>query len=234
MPVTHVRQHRKVTAIIFDMDNTLFDFVEAKLHACRKMTEHLGTDDPEAFYRYFTGSPYGYESHENIRQYLEERGIYSERAFVDCCSIYEKEKVRVLVPYPNIHAVLEETKRRGYGTAVVTDAHNGNAMRRLRKLDLMRFFDVVVTFDMTGLKKPSPEPFLMALEMLGTIPGETLLIGDSLRRDITPAKALGLITAHARYGDRNFSAYGESYPDCILRKVDDILECLDGLSGQTG
>ena len=225
---------RTIHAIIFDMDNTLFDFVAAKLHACRRMTKHLGTDDPEAFYRYFTGSSFGYESHENIRQYLRDRGIYTDRTFTDCCSIYEEEKVRVLEPYPRIHAVLEEVKRRGYRTAVVTDAHNGNALRRLRKLDLVRFFDVVVTFDMTGLKKPSPEPFLLALEMLGTSPDETLLVGDSLRRDIAPAKSLGLVTAHARYGDRNFSAYGEDRPDCVLMNPGDILACLEGLSEKRG
>lgn len=225
---------RTIHAVIFDMDNTLFDFVVAKLHACRRMTEHLGTDDPEAFYRCFTGSSFGYESHENIRQYLEDRGIYTNRAFTDCCAIYEEEKVRVLEPYPGIHAVLEEVKRREYRTAVVTDAHNGNALRRLRKLDLMRFFDVVVTFDMTGLKKPSPEPFLLALEMLGTPPAETLFVGDSMRRDIVPAKSLGLVTAHARYGDRNFSAYREDRPDCVLMNPSDILACLEGLSKKRG
>jgi putative hydrolase of the HAD superfamily len=33
-----------------------------------------------------------------------------------------------------------------------------------------------------------------------------LLVGDSIRRDIAPAKELGMITAYAAYGDRNIRA----------------------------
>ena len=33
---------------------------------------------------------------------------------------------------------------------------------------------------------------------------ETMLVGDSIRRDIVPAKALGILAVHAVYGDRNF------------------------------
>ena len=33
---------------------------------------------------------------------------------------------------------------------------------------------------------------------------ETMLVGDCIRRDIVPAKALGILAVHAVYGDRNF------------------------------
>ena len=33
---------------------------------------------------------------------------------------------------------------------------------------------------------------------------ETMLVGDSIRRDIVPAKARGILAVHAVYGDRNF------------------------------
>ena len=213
-----------IQAILFDMDNTLFDFVAAKQHACRKITEALGTTDPDAMYAYFVGSPYGYESHENLRSYLNDRKIFSEEGFLRCCQIYEEEKLRVLEPYPAIHRVLEEVKRRRKLTAIVTDAHASNALRRLAKLDLTRFFDVVVTHEMTGQKKPAVAPFLLALEQLGTRPAETLLVGDSLRRDIAPGKALGMITAHARYGDRNIPLHPPCTPDIILDSVEQILD----------
>ena len=84
--------------------------------------------------------------------------------------------------------------------AVLTDAHNGNALARLRKVDLARFFDHIISFDMTGAKKPAPDAFLLALKKLLTLPPETLLVGDSLRRDIAPAQALCMITAYANTG----------------------------------
>lgn len=42
--------------------------------------------------------------------------------------------------------------------------------------------------------KPSPRLFLQALGMLDLPPQEVLFIGDSLERDIAPAKALGVAT----------------------------------------
>jgi hypothetical protein len=49
-----------------------------------------------------------------------------------CCAIYETEKVRVLEPYPRVPETLEELRRRGFPMAVLTDAHNGNPLARLR------------------------------------------------------------------------------------------------------
>ena len=61
-----------------------------------------------------------------------------------------------------------------------------------------------MTKDMHGKAKPSPEPFLLGMKMLGVTAKETMLVWDSIRRDIVPAKALGMLAVHAVYGDRNF------------------------------
>jgi len=112
--------------------------------------------------------------------------------------------------------------------AVLTDAHNGNALARLRKVDLACFFDHIISFDMTGCKKPAPDAFLLALRKLGTEPAETLLIGDSLRRDIAPAHALGMITAYAKYGDRNIRTADppKCEPDYVLEGIEELVKLL--------
>ncbi len=68
-------------------------------------------------------------------------------------------------------------------------------------LSLHHFFDHVITHEDTGVRKPAPEPFLKALEILGTKPQETLMVGDWAERDVAGAKALGIRTAWARYGN---------------------------------
>lgn len=45
-----------------------------------------------------------------------------------------------------------------------------------------------------GAVKPSKRPFLEALRLVDRSPEEVLFIGDSLERDIIPAKALGMST----------------------------------------
>ncbi|MGA2935323.1 MAG: HAD hydrolase-like protein [Methanomicrobiales archaeon] len=76
---------------------------------------------------------------------------------------------RVLEPCPLIPETLTELRWRGFPMAVVTDAHNGNALARLRKTDLFCYFDYVISYDMTGAKKPAPDAFLLALKMLQTL-----------------------------------------------------------------
>jgi beta-phosphoglucomutase-like phosphatase (HAD superfamily) len=60
-----------------------------------------------------------------------------------------------------------------------------------------------------GREKPSPEPFLLGMKKLGVTAKEMMLVGDSILRDIVPAKGLGMLAVHAIYGDRNFHE-GES------------------------
>ena len=78
---------------------------------------------------------------------------------------------------------------------------------------------------MTGAKKPAPDAFLLALKKLGSLPSETLLIGDILQRDIGPAQALGMITAYAAYGDRNVPTTTPTpcKPDYVLTGIEEIV-----------
>nr|WP_243684833.1 HAD family hydrolase [Methanosarcina barkeri] len=55
--------------------------------------------------------------------------------------------------------------------------------------------------DTTGTKKPDTAHFLFALKVLGIKPEETLVVGDNIKRDMVPARKLGLRTAYASYGD---------------------------------
>jgi putative hydrolase of the HAD superfamily len=63
------------------------------------------------------------------------------------------------------------------------------------------YFESVVSYDDTGFKKPNPAPFRRALEKLKVEPGEAIMIGDWAERDMVGAKALGMKTVFARYGD---------------------------------
>ena len=78
---------------------------------------------------------------------------------------------------------------------------------------------------MTGAKKPAPDAFLLALKLLQTLPSETLLVGDSIRRDIAPAKELGMVTAYAAYGDRNVRSRDppDCRPDRVLNRIEDLM-----------
>jgi len=82
---------------------------------------------------------------------------------------------------------------------------------------------------MSGKAKPSPEPFLLGMQLLGVSANETMLVGDSIRRDIVPAKALGMLAVHAVYGDRNFHEGEQDGADCVIHGIGEVIGVISEL-----
>lgn len=216
-----------LTCIMFDMDNTLFDFVEAKTHACQEIVNHIGCGDTLELFQYFRRPGCGFEDWNNIRDYILDMGVFSQATYDECCKIYETEKLRAVDPYPNAIPTIRELKKMRLKIAILTDAHSNNAKKRLEKTGFSQWLDALFCADITGSSKPSHQTFLFALETLDLQPCETLFVGDSLRRDIAPSKALGMLTAYAAYGDRNNDTYrtsGTADPDIILNDISEVLD----------
>lgn len=64
--------------------------------------------------------------------------------------------------------------------------------KALARIDLDRYFDLVVTARDLGVAKPDPALFRAVLERLALAPGEAVMVGDAYRVDIVGAKAAGL------------------------------------------
>ena len=86
----------------------------------------------------------------------------------------------------------------------------------------------IATFEDTGMRKPSPEPFQKALDLLGVTPREALMVGDWAERDVVGAAQLGIRTVFASYGDR-FGTQ-ESGADFELADILDLLGIVDRLN----
>jgi len=219
---------RTITAVLFDMDNTLFDFVGAKIEACREVNRMLGLERGYDLLFYFLREDgRSFEDWGHIQDFMVDNGVYSEDRYAACCRVYEEVKIRDLAPYPYIEETLLSLKEQGLRLSVVTDAYRENALPRLEKTGLYRFFDSVITADMTGAHKPDPGVFLYALRELQCSPREVLMVGDSLRRDIAPAKRIGMLTAYARYGDRNFHEERGEVADVTLTDIRDVLRVVE-------
>ncbi len=232
MQETDATPTRGITTVLFDMDNTLFDFVESKIAACNAVNERLGLHRGRDLLFYFLREDgRSFEDWGHIRDFMTDNAVFTDALFHECCGIYEEVKIRNLIPYPNIGRTLLRMKDRGLSLSVVTDAYLENALTRLEKTGLSAMFDEVITADMTRCHKPDPKVFLFALEKLGCTPAEVLMVGDSLHRDIGPARRIGMTTAYAKYGDRNFLEDRIEVPDVVLEDIADLLLVVDGNGG---
>jgi putative hydrolase of the HAD superfamily len=204
------------------MDNTLFDFVRAKREACWCVVDYLGTGDPEALFSQFLRGIHGFEDHANIRDYLEELGVYEPGAFEVCCRTYEDVKLDLVEAYPGVEETLRCLADAGIGLAVVTDAEAIQARRRLEKTGLIDYFEAVVTPEVSGKRKPEPDSLLYALRRLEAAPAEAMMVGDSLVRDIAPGRHLGMVTAFAAYGDWRDSSPADVQADIVLAEFAEL------------
>ncbi len=197
-----------IKAVIFDLDNTLVDFMSMKRQAIAAAIQSM-IDAGLGL------SPAAVQ--ERINAIYKERGIEFQNVFdqllydvfqkVDYKILsagivaYRRAREAALVSYPHVNMTLLALLKRGIKLAVVSDAPSREAWLRLCYLNLQHVFDVVVTFEDTGQYKPGPAPFLRALSGLGVQAHETLMIGDWPERDVVGAATVGITTVFARYGD---------------------------------
>jgi putative hydrolase of the HAD superfamily len=70
----------------------------------------------------------------------------------------------------------------------------GNVATLCREAGLTDSLELILDSTEIGVSKPDPEIFLIALRRLNLIPAQTIFVGDSYDRDITPAQQLGVNT----------------------------------------
>ncbi len=217
---------KPVRGIIFDMDNTLYNFFDAKMLACNRAAEIIGAGSGEELFRYFLSGKHGFEDIENIRDFMNDKDVLSEDIFTEASAVYEEIKLASITPYPGVMELIPAIAETGIGMTIVTDAESRQARERLTKIGLYHHFQSVVTPDITGKRKPDPANFYSAMEIMKTIPEETMVVGDSPKREIEPGNKLGLTTVYAKYGDWIKTPFPSIKPVHVLESFYDLSDIL--------
>jgi putative hydrolase of the HAD superfamily len=224
-----------IRAVIFDLDNTLTDFMKMKERAIEAAAEAMvdaGLAGPVADVIAGINDVYEAEGIEYQRVFdrylIAAHGKMEPRIHAAGVVAYRRAREGTLTLYPHVNATLLELLRRGVKLGVLSDAPRLQAWLRLAYLQLHNIFDAVVTFEDTGVRKPAPEPFRRILEELGVAAGEALMVGDWPGRDVDGARALGIGTVYARYGDTSGERCAET--DYTVDDIADVVRIVDELN----
>ena len=197
-----------IKGVVFDLDNTLLDFMKMKQVAVRSairgmIEAGLEIDEKKSFEDIITlYEKIGWENQKVFDVFLENSIGHVDNKFLAAGVVaYRRAREANLLAYPNVNKTLIDLTKLGMKLAVVSDAPSREAWMRIYYLNLYHFFDAVITFDDSGERKPSAIPFEMALKKLGLKPQSSLMIGDWPERDVVGAKKIGMRTAFAAYGD---------------------------------
>ena len=224
-----------IKAVIFDLDNTLLDFMKMKNYAVKAAIAGMieaGLDiDADESYKTIIGiyEEAGWENQQVFNHFLNKTiGEVNNKYLAAGIVAYRRAREANLLLYPNVNHTLVELIKMGVKLSVVSDAPSREAWMRIYYLNLHHHFDVVLTFDDTNARKPSPIPFEMALSQLNIDPEEALMVGDWPERDVVGANKLGIRTIFARYGD----AFGtvDSGADWDINDVYEIVGIVNELN----
>lgn len=109
----------------------------------------------------------------------------------------------------------------------------GNMSVVLREFGFDGLFRKVIESAVVGIRKPDPRIFLLGVEALGLKPEEVTVVGDSLDKDIIPAREAGCQAVWLRgegwedHVDRPEDSHRRDFPHCeTIDSLDELLEMI--------
>ena len=232
---------RGIKAVLFDLDETLIDApagsYAAHLAVARRLRDNLrerGIEADEATVRLKLDKfddrmnmKTKYDRDEWWPVLLFELGLGGKvprRITEELTGLYWSTYSSVSKPYPDAEPTLNYLKQKGYKLGLVTDTDGkpGIKSKRLKHLDFIGMFDVVViSGEDTVHTKPSPEPFLLAASKLGLNAEECAVVGDKPFTDIRGANAAGMQAIWLRRRDWGIEEPADLVVDSLakLRKI---------------
>lgn len=193
-------------ALIFDIDNTLYDYDAAHEAALQALAEDAGQrlGLPAERFAALHQEAYriqqeraGVQSaavHNRLIRYqimLEQIGqpvFYAPRMAERYWSVFLSR----VSPAPGLGACMSFLKTAGLVTGVGTNMTADYQYAKLERLGLTQSIDFVVTSEEAGVEKPDRGFFDLCVKKAGCAAGECVFVGDSLRHDVLGAKQAGL------------------------------------------
>lgn len=196
----------KYEVIIFDADETLFDFKKSERSAIEKAMREFGVDYDEGYHlpiykeindRMWEELELGLITQKKLK--TERFKKLSEKLGIGFCQhefakVYTKHLSQASFLYEGSIERIRDLKqdfRLTIMTNGLTDVQNG----RIRKSEIAKYFEDIVISEEVGASKPDPKIFEIALENIGVKDkSKVLMVGDSLTSDIQGGINFGIDT----------------------------------------
>lgn len=166
----------KLKTILFDMDGVVIDSEKLHLRAMEKTLKMHGIKYTESFINGYVGRSdvsffqYVYDNMDSstaIEDLINEKNAHFENLL---------NEIQFVDGFTDFVQHLKSMKLQ---TGLVTSSSLYTVKEVDKLLNIIHFFDIVITEEDTQNHKPNPEPYLLALKLLGAEDNTTLIIEDS-------------------------------------------------------
>ncbi len=196
---------KRFTTLLFDADNTLFDFNACEKEALRLAFQKYGYMLEEEIYKAYSGINLDlwkqYEKglvDRNVLIYKRFEILFDKYGFLYDVRKFEDDYQELLGMQhffmEDAYDVIEKLHA-GYDLYIVTNGVTATQLRRFHDSTIDRFMKDIFVSEQTGSQKPKKEYFDYCFERIENFDREkTLIIGDSLSSDIKGGNNAGIAT----------------------------------------
>jgi len=193
-------------AILFDLDDTLFDHRRASAIALAAMHATFASDLPlelfaerhaevlEQFHTRFLAGEFTLDQAREARMQSLfasfDREIDPATA-AQAARLYRQQHQSNRYLLEGARELLDAFASR-CRLGIVTNNSTAEQIEKLRALNIASYFDTVVISEDVGVTKPNPKIFAIALERIGAKAHEGVFIGDNWTNDIEGALGAGM------------------------------------------
>lgn len=215
----------KIKAVVFDLDDTLYDCTGSLIDASRRRAARAMVEaglpcSEEEVYQLQKNltekyGPYHLVFNEIVNKY------YADNKLVNIAyKAYNSSEVSEIQPFPYTISTLKELRERGYRLFLLTVGVHERQEKKIHMLGLKPFFDEIVINDQEiGLLME--DCMYNLLKRHNISPGEAVMVGDRPRDELRIAKSLGMTTIQILHGRfKNEPAVNEcDRPDYKIKRI---------------
>lgn len=139
----------------------------------------------------------------------------------DYYEYYEKNHDTLVMTFPGIENILQKIKAKNIPLGIFTGKGRDSTLITLRKLDYLKYFDIIVTGDDVKDHKPSPEGINLFLNKFGLEPENVLMVGDA-PSDIKAAKDAGVKAASVVWDSYAKEEVLEMNGEIVFHSIDEL------------
>lgn len=210
-----------IKAVIFDIDGTIYSYVENDKVAVKKLCEYaenvLKVEEKEFRTAYKEARRIvkeerladGGSRHSKVLFFQTALELLGKNPFsyvLEMYDIYWNTFLVNMQPFEGVVEFIKKLHRAGKKIALCTDMTAHIQYRKIRRLGLENFIDAMVSSEETGLDKPARVMFELTLKKLNVAAAETAYFGDSLERDVIGAANCGIkafLYSGERFSEKN-------------------------------
>jgi len=219
----------RVSAVTIDLDGTLADTIPDLAAGANAMLAELGRPAVGLErIRTFVGKGIPKLVERTLTESFGDAALM-ERALPVFERCYAECNGRHSALYPGVSEGLDALRGMGMPLACVTNKSGRFTAPLLEHLGLARYFEQVVAGDTLAQKKPDPAQLLHACRGFGVVPGEMLMIGDSVN-DAEAARAAGCPVFCVPYGYNEGRDVRELDVDAIVGSLVEATRLIEKIS----